>query len=66
MSLPSSSAHLEYIEDLGFKDSHFLCTASFPPAFSYYQTPLQLAGYFENGEENPSDQVKTRYYQVHF
>lgn len=48
VSLPSYSDYLEYIKELGFKDNLFLGTATLPYVFLDYQTPTQLARFWED------------------
>lgn len=43
MSSLISLDQLEYIEDLRFKDNHFLDTVFMAPMFVEYQIPTQLA-----------------------
>lgn len=45
MSSPSSSDHLEYIKELGFKDSHSLVAASLLPIFMEYRAPKYALSY---------------------
>lgn len=43
VSSPSSSDHLEEIEELRFKDSHFLAQSTLPPIFIDYQPATVIA-----------------------
>lgn len=47
VSSPSSSNHLEVIEELRCKDLHFLALSSLPPIFIDYQSTFVIADLWE-------------------